>query len=143
MSKITPEQLARLAKLLDMSLKDLTTRLGSSDKTFVYLRRQVAMEPATEIQKMKIPGIGLLSETRRSYPQGSLMAHIVGFTNIEDRGIEGVELEFNKQLSGQPGLRKVLRDRLGRDRIERHALSGRIDPVTLVPILEGHGLLGL
>src|SRR5690606_38203288 len=110
----TPEQLAKLAQLLGMSMKDLTTRLSSSDKTLVYLGRQVAMEPATEIQKMKIPGIGLLSETRRSYPQGSLMAHIVGFTNIEDRGIEGVELEFNKQLSGQPGLRKVIRDRLGR-----------------------------
>ncbi len=110
----TPQELARLAQLIDMPLKDLHTRLSSSDKTFVYLRRQLAMEPAAEIQKMKIPGIGLLSETRRSYPQGSLMAHIVGFTNIEDRGIEGVEMEFNKQLSGQPGLRKVLRDRLGR-----------------------------
>lgn len=63
---------------------------------------------------MKIPGVHTLPESKRSYPQGSITAHVVGFTNIEDKGIEGIELQLNDELQGKSGLRRVLRDRIGR-----------------------------
>lgn len=107
-------QIARLADLLDMKSGDIRRRTADQNKTFVYIQRQVSVDVAEKIQKLKIPGIHQLKETRRFYPEGDVMAHLVGFTNIEDRGIDGVELAFDKLLSGQPGSRRVIKDRLGR-----------------------------
>ena len=109
-----PEDLARLAKLLDMPLKDVKSRLSNEDKNFVYIKRQVSVDIAKQIKQLKIPGIHQQDEMRRSYPEGDITAHVVGFTNIEDRGIEGIELAFNSELSGRPGSRRVIKDRLGR-----------------------------
>jgi cell division protein FtsI (penicillin-binding protein 3) len=108
------QQLAALGKLLDMPVADLNKRLSDEDKNFVYIKRQVPMEIADKIKKLAVPGIHQQPETRRYYPEGEVMAHVVGFTNVEDQGQEGVELAFNKQLSGRPGSRRVIKDRLGR-----------------------------
>ncbi|AOB32467.1 cell division protein [Bordetella sp. H567] len=109
-----PQQLAALSKLLDMPVADLNKRLADEDKNFVYLKRQVPMEIADKIKQLAVPGIHQQPETRRYYPESEVMAHVVGFTNVEDQGQEGVELAFNKQLSGRPGTRRVIKDRLGR-----------------------------
>ncbi|ARP89579.1 cell division protein [Bordetella genomosp. 9] len=110
----TPSQLAALGKLLDMPVADLNKRFANEDKNFVYLKRQVPMEIADKIKQLNVPGIHQQPETRRYYPEGEVMAHVVGFTNVEDQGQEGVELAFNKLLSGRPGTRRVIKDRLGR-----------------------------
>ncbi len=109
-----PADLAQLAKLLGMPVKDIQLRLSNEDKNFVYIKRQVSVELAKQIKSLKIPGIHQQDEMRRSYPDGGMMAHVLGFTNIEDKGIEGVELAFNDELSGRPGSRRVIKDRLGR-----------------------------
>ncbi|HUG58377.1 MAG TPA: penicillin-binding protein 2 [Candidimonas sp.] len=107
-------QLAELGKLLELPVKDIKARLVDDEKNFVYIKRQVSMDIADKIRKMKIPGFHQQMEMRRFYPEGNIAAHVVGFTNIEDKGIEGVELAFNEELSGKPGSRRVIKDRLGR-----------------------------
>src|SRR5690606_27167040 len=76
--------------------------------------RQISVETADQIKALRIPGIHQEVETLRSYPQGEVMAHVVGFTNVDDKGQEGIELAFNQALSGTPGSRRVIKDRLGR-----------------------------
>src|SRR5690606_8998607 len=110
----TPEQLAELARLLEMDVSDITARVADTKRTFVYIKRQVALDVADKIRKLNVPGFHQLGEMRRIYPEGSLMAHVLGFTNIEEDGIEGIELAFNEALSGEPGSRRVIKDRLGR-----------------------------
>lgn len=113
-NKASNAQVKQLATLLKMSASDIRQRTEDEEKTFVYIQRQVPVEVAEAIKKLKIPGVQQQVETRRFYPEGEVMAHVVGFTNIEDRGIEGIELAFNDLLSGQPGSRRVIKDRLGR-----------------------------
>uniref|UniRef100_UPI0033415268 peptidoglycan D,D-transpeptidase FtsI family protein n=1 Tax=Castellaniella defragrans TaxID=75697 RepID=UPI0033415268 len=112
--KADDSQIQALAKLLDMDVADIRQRTRDEEKNFVYIKRQVPIDAADQIRALKIPGVQQLTETRRYYPEGEVMAHVVGFTNIEDRGIEGIELAFNDVLSGQPGSRRVIKDRLGR-----------------------------
>ena len=104
----TPAQLDALAKLLEMPAADLRHRVDE-DKNFVYLKRQVSMEAADKIKQLGLPGVHQQPETRRYYPDGDVMAHVVGFNSVEDQGQEGVELTFNQQLSGRPGSRRVIR----------------------------------
>ncbi len=110
----TPEQLTALARLLDTPERDLKASFSDSDRSFMYLKRQLSVDVANEIKALRIPGIHQEAETLRSYPQGEVMAHVVGFTNVDDKGQEGVELAFNDALSGTPGSRRVIKDRLGR-----------------------------
>jgi len=110
----TSHDIEQLAKMLDMPISEMQRRLSKEDKNFVYLKRQVSVDLSAKIKSLKIPGIHQQEEMRRSYPEGDMTAHIVGFTNIEDHGIEGVELAFDSELSGQPGSRRVIKDRLGR-----------------------------
>jgi cell division protein FtsI (penicillin-binding protein 3) len=110
----TPEQLAELGKLLDMSGQDIQSRISGDDKNFVYLKRQVSVSVGNQIRQLRIPGIHELTESRRMYPEGDIAAHVLGFTNIEGNGLEGVELAYNSELEGRPGSRRVIRDRLGR-----------------------------
>ena len=110
----TPAQMDTLAKLLDMPVADLRHRLVDEDKNFVYLKRQVPMDVADKIKQLGMAGVHQQPETRRYYPDGDVMAHVVGFNSVEDQGQEGVELTFNQQLSGRPGSRRVIKDRLGR-----------------------------
>ncbi len=113
LKKADEGQMKALAQALDMSLASMRSRIDD-DKNFVYLKRQVSSDVGDQIKALNVPGIHQLPENRRFYPDGSVMGHVVGFTNIEDRGQEGVELTFNEQLSGTPGSRRVIRDRLGR-----------------------------
>lgn len=110
----SPAQFVQLAKLLDMPLADLKKKLGNEDKSFVWVKRQVDAPVAEKIQAMGIKGIYQRKEYKRKYPEGETIAHVVGFTNVEDNGQEGVELTFNKDLSGKAGSRRVIKDRLGR-----------------------------
>ena len=107
-------QLQRLAKLLDMPLAELTKRLEDEDKSFVWLKRQVDESAAQEITALGMKGIYQRKEYKRQYPEGEAAAHVVGFTNVEDKGQEGIELTFNKDLAGRNGSRRVIKDRLGR-----------------------------
>ncbi|MEY3124897.1 MAG: hypothetical protein RLZZ573_1417 [Pseudomonadota bacterium] len=107
-------QLQRLAKLLEMPVADLSKKLADEDKTFVWIKRQVDADVAKQIGALNIKGLYQRKEYKRQYPEGEAAAHIVGFTNVEDNGQEGVELMFNKALLGRPGMRRVIKDRLGR-----------------------------
>jgi len=108
-----PEKLRQLAALLGMDERDLRKKLDS-DRSFVYLKRQVEQDVADKIVKLGIEGIQTRKEYKRYYPEGEVMAHIVGFTNVEDAGQEGMELAHQKQLAGVTGSRRVIKDRLGR-----------------------------
>jgi cell division protein FtsI (penicillin-binding protein 3) len=109
-----PAKLRELARLLDMSPAELDKKLKDDEKTFVWLRRQLDEPVVKQILALGIKGVYDIKEYKRLYPEGEAAAHIVGFTNVEDQGQEGVELVFQKQLSGKPGSRRVIKDRLGR-----------------------------
>ena len=109
-----PAKLRQLAKLLEMAPAELDSKLKNEEKTFVWLRRQMDESVVKEIRALNIKGVYDIKEYKRLYPEGEAAAHIVGFTNVEDKGQEGVELIFQKQLAGQAGSRRVIKDRLGR-----------------------------
>ena len=104
----------QLAKLLEMPVADLDKKLINPDKSFVWLKRQVDDGVAQQITAMGLRGIYQRKEYKRQYPEGEAAAHVVGFTNVEDNGQEGVELSFNKELGGRAGSRRVIKDRLGK-----------------------------
>ena len=108
-----PEQLSALARLLQMNVNELRRRLGD-DRTFVYLRRQVDADVAERIAALKLSGVHSTREFKRHYPEGAAHAHVIGFTNVEDRGQEGIELAHERLLAGRAGSRRVIKDRLGR-----------------------------
>ncbi len=107
-------RLAEAARLLDMPLAELRRRLNVGERNFVWIKRQVDDPVARRVQALGIKGLYLRREYKRQYPHGDAVAHVVGFTNVEDRGQEGVELAFERELSGRPGSRRVIKDRLGR-----------------------------
>jgi len=107
-------RLTQLAKLLDMPLSELNKRLENEDKSFVWLKRQVDESVGQEIAALRLKGVYQRKEYKRQYPEGEAAAHVVGFTNVEDIGQEGIELAFNKELGGRSGSRRVIKDRLGR-----------------------------
>lgn len=106
--------LQQLARLLEMPLADLNKRLEDEDKTFVWLKRQVDESVAQKITALNLKGIYQRKEYKRQYPEGEAAAHVVGFTNVEDKGQEGIELAFNRDLAGHNGSRRVIKDRMGR-----------------------------
>lgn len=106
-------KLRQLAKLLDMPERDLNKKLDS-DRNFVYLKRQVEQPVVDRIVALGIAGIETRREYKRFYPESEAMAHVVGFTNVEDAGQEGMELSSQKNLAGVAGSRRVIKDRLGR-----------------------------
>ncbi|WP_236550927.1 MULTISPECIES: penicillin-binding protein 2 [unclassified Limnobacter] len=108
------ESLRKLAAVLGLKPDRMIAQMRKDSKrAFVYLDRQVDSDVAAKAKALKIPGLGFVTESKRYYPQGETMAHLVGFTSIEDKGQEGVELAFNDRLTGEDGERNVLRDRLG------------------------------
>ncbi len=109
------DRLPALAEALSMPLEPLTERLAQrADKEFIYLRRHMNPDEAELILAREIPGVYSQREFRRFYPVGEVMAHVLGFTNIDDRGQEGLELAFDEWLTGKPGAKRVIRDRRGR-----------------------------
>ena len=108
------EKLKQLAKLLDMPLNKVVEKLADEDKTFVWMKRQLDWDVGQKIHALGIKGIYNRKEYKRQYPEGESAAHVVGFTNVEDHGQEGMELAFDADLAGKPGSRRVIKDRLGR-----------------------------
>ncbi|WP_408598888.1 peptidoglycan D,D-transpeptidase FtsI family protein [Limnohabitans sp.] len=109
-----PVKLKALAKLLGMTQAELDKKLQDEDKNFVWVKRQVDESVGKDIDALKIKGVYTRKEYKRIYPEGEAVAHVVGFTNVENLGQEGVELTFNKELGGKAGTRRVIKDRLGR-----------------------------
>jgi cell division protein FtsI (penicillin-binding protein 3) len=107
------QKISDLSNLLGMSESELRKKLDS-DRQFVYLKRQVEQDVADKITALGIPGIETRKEYKRFYPEGEVTAHVVGFTNVEDVGQEGIELASEKNLAGKTGSRRVIKDRLGR-----------------------------
>lgn len=111
----TETQIANLASVLNMAPEDITKRVvGKKKRSFVYIRRQLDTDTAERVRQMQIPGIYIGNEVRRNYPDGEISAHVVGFTDSDNNGREGVELADDALLSGKAGSRRVIRDRLGR-----------------------------
>lgn len=110
---LSAEKVKALANLLQISETELRKKLKEERKQ-IFLKRQVDPAVAQQIKLLEIPGIGLNNEYRRFYPEGEAMAHVVGFTNVNDKGQEGMELSREKELAGHPGQRRVVVDRLGR-----------------------------
>lgn len=107
-------KLRQVAKLLGMPWRELDKKLADEDKTFVWIQRQVDEPIAKQIAALDIKGLYQRKEYKRQYPEGEAAAHVVGFTNVEDRGQEGIELSFNDALGGRAGSQRVIKDRLGR-----------------------------
>ncbi len=105
-----------LAKVLQMEEQELLARvINNQDKRFIYLKRKTNPVVADYVQQLRIPGVRLREESKRYYPAGEIAAHVVGFTNIDGKGIEGVELRHNDWMVGTPGKRKVIKDAKGRE----------------------------
>jgi cell division protein FtsI (penicillin-binding protein 3) len=109
----TRAQKKELARLLGMTLAELENKLDDS-ANFAWLKRQVDEERWNAIKALNIKGVYQVREYKRRYPEGEAAAHVVGFTNVEDKGQEGIELAFQGDLQGRNGQRGVLKDRLGR-----------------------------
>ncbi|MCG7981256.1 MAG: penicillin-binding protein 2 [Candidatus Thiodiazotropha lotti] len=107
------QTIGALASILDLNPDRLRRQL-SSDRSFVYLKRRINPDQAEKVAALEIKGLDLLSEYRRFYPSGEVMSHIVGFTNIDDQGQEGMELAYDQWLSGTPGAKRVIKDGSGR-----------------------------
>lgn len=111
------ESLTSLAKILAVPAKDILSlahRYKQKKREFAYLKRGIAPEIAAKVKALQIPGVYLQEEFRRFYPEGEVAAHVLGFTNIDDQGQEGLELAYNQWLQGEPGKKWVMKDRLGR-----------------------------
>ncbi len=103
-----------LTRLLGISAADLAHEVKrQAGREFMYVKRQIAPETAQEVMALDIPGIALQREYRRYYPAGPVAGHVIGFTNVDDEGQEGIELAYNNWLRGMPGKKRVLKDRYG------------------------------
>lgn len=104
------ENIARqLSTILNVDANEIREKL-KKDKYFVWLVRKISLEQTEKIRHAKIKGIGLLKESKRSYANQSLAAHVIGFAGMDNKGLEGLELMFDKHLRGEPGFSQILRD---------------------------------
>ena len=109
------DSVPQLARLLEVDEQELIRRITRSiDREFLYLRRHLSPDESARVMALKLPGVNVQREYRRYYPAGEIVGHLVGFTDIDDQGLEGLELAFNHWLAGEPGAKRVLKDRLGR-----------------------------
>lgn len=107
-------QLTKLSNLLNISYRDLNNKISkNSNRSFLYLQRHITPQAADNIKNLSLPGLYFTYEYRRYYPQSEVNAHILGFTNIDDVGQEGIELAYDNWLRGVPGKMRVVKDRLG------------------------------
>ncbi len=120
-------ELARVAGLDEEALRQKL--IDRSDKEFIYLKRHLNPDAAKAILDLDIPGIASQREFKRYYPSGEVFGHVLGYTNIDDRGQEGLELAFDEWLAGKPGVKRVIRDRKGHEvenvELVREAQAGR------------------
>ncbi len=111
--EISSEQMQRLARLLDLDRSEIEKRLANTRREFVYLKRHLPPEQAAKVVELNIPGVFLQREYRRYYPGSEYTAHVIGYTDVDDKGQEALELAFDTELAGKPGSRRVIRNRLG------------------------------
>ena len=112
---LAEDKIPALARALGLDEQTLIRQITfSMNKDFVYLRRHLSPDKAAEVMSLKLPGVNIQREYRRYYPAGEVVGHLVGFTNIDDKGLEGLELAYNYWLAGESGAKRVLKDRLGR-----------------------------
>jgi cell division protein FtsI (penicillin-binding protein 3) len=115
---VNPQELAdeqqripELTRLLELNTSAVQRQLASrADREFLYLRRHIDPATAARVEALDIPGVYLQREYRRYYPDGEVTAHVVGFTNIDDAGQEGLELAYDEWLAGEPGAKRVIKD---------------------------------
>lgn len=112
-AQASAEQIRALAELLGEDDAALASVFADKGKSFVYLRRQVSPEMARQCLALGIKGLYAQPEYRRFYPAGEVMAQVAGMTNVEDRGLEGLELAYDSWLAGEAGMKRVIRDRKG------------------------------
>jgi cell division protein FtsI (penicillin-binding protein 3) len=112
--EISADQERKLAKLLQTEVREIKRKLADTNREFVYLKRQLPPEQAAKVVELNIPGIFLQREYRRFYPAAEELAHVIGFTNVDDKGQEALELALEENLRGKPGFRRVIKDRKGR-----------------------------
>lgn len=113
--KLAGKQIDKLAQLLKLDRQTVYRHLEAySDKSFIYLKRHVPPELASRVMDLKLPGVHLQREYHRYYPMSEVTSHLLGFTDIDDKGQEGLELTYNNWLKGVPGERHVIKDRYGR-----------------------------
>ncbi len=132
----TRENIDKLAAVLGTDADELERKLNTrSEKEFVWLRRHLPPSIASQVSALELPGVNLEREYRRFYPSSEVSVHVLGFTNIDDVGQEGLELEYNDWLQGVPGSKQVIKDRRGRVvedvRLIRPAQPGRDLTLTL------------
>ena len=113
--QVAKDRWPALASALGQDPKALAERLeAQANKEFIYLVRGLTPEQGQQVLDLKVPGVYGIEEFRRFYPAGETTAHMVGFTDIDDHGREGVELAYDEWLAGVPGKRQVIKDRRGR-----------------------------
>ncbi len=113
--QVAKDRWPQLAAALGQNAQQLTERLTQqAGKEFIYLVRGLTPEQGQHVLDLKVPGVYGLEEFRRFYPAGDVTAHMVGFTDLDDHGREGVELAYDEWLAGVPGKRQVIKDRRGR-----------------------------
>ncbi|MGB7450965.1 MAG: penicillin-binding transpeptidase domain-containing protein, partial [Lysobacterales bacterium] len=123
-----PENIKPLAGLLNANAEEIERKLTQrSGKEFVWLRRRLNPDLAEDIRALNIPGVYLQKEYRRFYPAGEVTSHVIGFTNIDDVGPEGLELAYDSWLAGSPGSKRVIKDRKGQT-VEEVELIRESDP---------------
>src|ERR1700722_10884289 len=112
---LAPDQIPRLAAALKLDRQELARKITTNlDRDFLYLVRHKEPSEAQQIKALGIPGVYLSREYRRYYPSGEVAGHILGFTNVDDGGQEGLELAFDHWLAGENGSKRVIQDRYGR-----------------------------
>ncbi len=112
---IDDKRVAKIEQILDLKPGTIGRQVkGAPGREFLYLKRHVTPDLAGRVLSLGLPGVASQDEYRRYYPTGPVAAHVVGFTDIDDNGQEGVELAWERALSGSPGSKRVLKDRLGR-----------------------------
>jgi cell division protein FtsI (penicillin-binding protein 3) len=112
---LAPDQIPRLAAALHLDRQELTQRVTSNlDREFLYLARQLQPSEGEKVRALEIPGVYISREYRRYFPSGEVAGHVLGFTNVDDTGQEGLELAFDHWLAGEDGAKRVIQDRYGR-----------------------------
>jgi cell division protein FtsI (penicillin-binding protein 3) len=103
-----------MANVLDLDYQELLARVSDPARRFKYIKRQLSPAMSSYVKNLGIPGVYLRDESKRYYPNGEASAHLVGFTDVEDNGLEGIEKLYNELLKGTPDKRKIRRDAKGR-----------------------------
>ncbi len=119
----TPDDIKRLAKALGLNAQDLAQRVTSNlSRQFLYVQRHMNPADAAKVKELGIPGVELMREYKRYFPNGAVTAHVLGFTDLDEAGQEGLELAYNRTLAGADGLKRVIKDARG-------ALVGNVESI--------------